>query len=360
MDKDNQTTEKKTKQKKPVNILFKYHRIVLGLFFLIAFWTSYWIWLDYRNFVKQPIEFNAEQQRLVIERGMGVNRLASQLHAQGLIKRPIYLKILAYLKPEYKQIKVGEYQLGQRMKPEQLLTQLSEGNVIQYAFTIVEGQTIYQVLDNLSDEKDLKQLKINEPIDLLHPLEIESTSPEGWLFPETYYFIKGDTAIDLLKRATKAMKLALMEEWQDRAAGLPYQSPYEALIMASIIEKETAIPEERDEIAGVFVRRLQKKMRLQTDPTVIYGIGPDFNGDITRKDLKTPTAYNTYVIKGLPPTPIAMPSRASIHAALHPAPGSSLYFVADGTGGHYFSETLEEHQLAVKRMLKRLRENKSR
>ena len=149
------------------------------------------------------------------------------------------------------------------------------------------------------------------------------------------------------------MQSVLQLEWQQRALGLPYDSAYQALIMASIIEKETGIASERDQIAGVFVRRLRKKMRLQTDPTIIYGIGPSFNGDITWRDKRTATAYNTYIIRGLPPTPIAMPSQASIYAALHPDAGNTLYFVADGTGGHYFSETYAEHQQAVKRMLAR-------
>jgi len=331
-------------------------RLIIGIVALAIFFTCYWLWFDYRDFIKQPILFEPQDQVLTIKKGTGVNRLVSQLYSKGIIKRPLYFKILSFIKPEYKNIKIGEYQLGKRMTPDQLLTQLSQGIVIQYGFTIIEGQTLYEIINNLAQETRLSPLASLDNTELLNQLNIDSVSLEGWLFPETYYFTKGDTAISILTRASQAMTEALKEEWSNRSANLPYQSPYEALIMASIIEKETGIPSERSEIAGVFVRRLQKKMRLQTDPTVIYGIGPDFNGDITWRDLRTPTAYNTYVIKGLTPTPIAMPSRESIHAALHPARGNTLYFVADGTGGHYFSETLAEHQLAVKRMLKRNRE----
>lgn len=351
-------TEDKTSKDDQIAGFHRYSRMLIGILLLFAFFSAYWLWLDYRNFVKQPINFPEEHRVITIEKGMGINRLANQLYQNEIIKSPIYLKLLAHLKPEYKNIKVGEYQLGETMKPDQLLSQLSKGVVIQYAFTIVEGQNIHEILNNLANDSRLIPLEEFSDQQLLLKLGIESPSIEGWLFPETYYFSKGDSALSILLRAKESMESVLAEEWHDRSTNLPYDSPYQALIMASIIEKETGIAEERDEIAGVFVRRLRKNMRLQTDPTVIYGIGPEFNGDITRRDLKTPTAYNTYVIKGLPPTPIAMPSQASIYAALHPAAGNTLYFVADGSGGHYFSETLEEHQLAVRRMLKRLRENK--
>jgi len=334
----------------------RYSRLIIGILALAIFFTSYWLWFDFRSFLKEPIQFSSQDQVLTIKKGTGVNRLVNQLYTKKIITKPLYFKILSFIKPEYKKLKVGEYLLGARMTPDQLLTQLSQGIVIQYSFTIIEGQTWHEIIQNLAKEERLSALESSAHADLISALNIDSVNLEGWLFPETYYFTKGDTALSVLTRASQSMITTLKEEWSNRSANLPYQSAYEALIMASIIEKETGVPYERAEIAGVFVRRLQKKMRLQTDPTVIYGIGPDFNGDITRRDLKTPTAYNTYVIKGLPPTPIAMPSRESIHAALHPKSGSTLYFVADGSGGHYFSETLQEHQQAVNRMLKRNRE----
>jgi UPF0755 protein len=177
--------------------------------------------------------------------------------------------------------------------------------------------------------------------------------PEGWFLPETYQFTRGDSDQDILIRAHAAMQQALEEAWDSRDDDLPIDSPYELLILASIIEKETSLEEERPLIAGVFVRRLNKGMRLQTDPTVIYGLGDSFDGDIRRRDLQTDTAYNTYTRKGLPPTPIAMPGRQALAAAASPAPGEALFFVADGNGGHTFSVTLEEHQRAVKKLIER-------
>lgn len=338
---------------RPLLLLLRTRRLVFGTLALVCFLVSYWTWLDYRNFIKQPIEFSQADRSLVLTKGFSINHLANQLERQNLIKSRYYLKLLAHLNPEYQNLKAGEYQLDARMNPVQLLKRLTQGKVIQYAFTIIEGQTAFEILNNLNAEKRLLPLEQADPVFLLDSLRIDFPKLEGWFYPETYYFTKGDTALSILKRATKDMQNALQEEWRDRAINLPYNDPYEALIMASIIEKETAIASERTKIAGVFVRRLQKKMRLGTDPTVIYGIGPGFNGDITRKDLRTPTAYNTYIIRGLPPTPIAMPSREAIYAALHPDNSQALYFVADGTGGHYFSETLAEHNQAVKRMLAR-------
>lgn len=340
---------------KPLALLLKSKRLFFGSLTLLIFITSYWLWLDYKDFAKHPIEFTKLERSLIISPGTGINSLANRLEKQGLIKHRAYLKLLAHFSPEFKNLKAGEYLLDRYMTPKQLLTKLSQGQVIQYAFTIIEGQTTFQILEKLALESRLAALEISDSSELLTLLEINYPRLEGWLYPETYYFTQGEAAVSILKRATTGMQEALQQEWQQRALDLPYNTAYEALIMASIIEKETGIASERAQIAGVFVRRLQKKMRLQTDPTVIYGIGPKFNGDITRRDLKTPTAYNTYVIKGLPPTPIAMPSRESLHAALNPADGKSLYFVADGSGGHYFSETLAEHQQAVNRMLKRNR-----
>ena len=345
---------------KSIITLLKSKRLIPGSLGLILFTASYWFWLDYRDFLKQPIHFTQEQRSVVLAKGFSVNHLAAQLEKQGHIKSRYYLKLLAYLNPEYKNLKAGEYQLAESITPLKLLKRLTQGKVIQYSFTIIEGQTAFEVINNLHAESRLVALESADQSQILDRLQIEYPKLEGWFYPETYYFSKGDSAFSILKRATEDMQLALREEWQNRAINLPYDDPYEALIMASIIEKETAIASERTQIAGVFVRRLQKKMRLATDPTVIYGIGPGFNGDITRKDLRTRTAYNTYIIKGLPPTPIAMPSRASIYAALHPDDSNALYFVADGTGGHYFSETLDEHNQAVRRMLARQRKNKGK
>jgi UPF0755 protein len=350
-----------------INKLSHLKRALFGGFLLSVFLVSYWFWLDYRAFIKTPISIQGLQPVFEIEPGMGINRLAIKLKQQGSIDNPFYFKLLAYLHPELTKLKTGEYLLHAELTPTELLLMFNQGKVIQYNFTIVEGQTVWQILDNLANVPKLHPLTDTQQQDLYELLNIEQLiitegqptpsikSIEGWLMPETYHYSKGESALELLRRATHSMNQVLTRLWHQRAQDLPYDSPYQALIMASIIEKETGIAAERPEIAGVFVRRLKKRMRLQTDPTVIYGIGPNFNGDITRKDLKTPTPYNTYVIRGLPPTPIAMPSEKAIHAALNPAQGNTLYFVADGTGGHYFSETLAEHQQAVIRMLKRNR-----
>jgi peptidoglycan lytic transglycosylase G len=338
---------------KLILLFIKSQRIVFGGLSLLLFLSAYWLWLDYKDFVKEPLKFKISEQTFVIEKGTGVNKLAKKLEAQGVLKQPLYFKVFAYLNPELQQIKAGEYRLSPLVTARQLLQQLSDGKVIQYAFKIIEGQTKYQVLDNIRNQSNLAPLLETEINELSNILAIPTNNIEGWFFPDTYYFQKNEAALSILKRASRKMKSVLEREWQSRDSVVPYKNAYEALIMASIIEKETGIAAERAKIAGVFVRRLQKRMRLQTDPTIIYGIGPKFNGDITRKDMKTATAYNTYIINGLPPTPIAMPSEAAIIAALHPEPGESLYFVADGTGGHYFSANLAEHRQAVKRMLKR-------
>ncbi len=226
---------------------------------------------------------------------------------------------------------------------------LSSGKVIQYSLTLVEGWHIWEVLNAVSDDPVLiKTLSHDQADTLMQQLGLEAEHAEGYFFPDTYYFPRGTTDKEFLIRANKRLFDVLNEEWEQRDEGLPYQTPYEALIMASIIEKETGHPDERSEIAGVFVRRLQKDMKLQTDPTVIYAIGQQFDGDIRKKDLSIDSPYNTYKVKGLPPTPIAIVGREAIHAALHPKDGKTLYFVAKGDGSHYFSETLAEHNKAVK------------
>ena len=335
--------------------------MLIGLILLSGFIASNWYWLDYRSFVKRPIDFN-EQLIFTVSNGESISTLANQLAAKGLIPNPWYLKVLIKFRPDLAKLKVGEYQLEKRMRPEAFLKRLTRGSVIQYEFTIIEGQTIVQIIQNLSGNTQLLGLNLNSrenssdlqpsTVNLASQLNISHTNPEGWFYPDTYFYSKGEASLSLLQRSVSKMQKVLETEWKNKEINLPYKSSYEALIMASIIEKETGVAKERAKIAGVFVRRLRKRMRLQTDPTVIYGIGANFNGNITRKDLRTATPYNTYMMSGLPPTPIATPSRESIYAALHPQAGDELYFVADGSGGHYFSKTHEEHLKAVQRMLK--------
>ena len=244
----------------------------------------------------------------------------------------------------------------------QLLEQFVAGDVRQYSFTIVEGWNYRELISALArDERIVSTFTVDDWPDLLDSMDAEASFPEGLFLPETYHFPKGTTDQDLLRQAFALQRKALAEEWPARATGLPLQSPYEALILASIIEKETAKADERARIAGVFVRRLQKNMRLQTDPTVIYGVGENFDGDLTRKHLRTDTPYNTYTRHGLPPTPIAMPGRAAIRAALHPEEGTELFFVATGLGdgSHEFSDTKDQHDAAVQRYLARQRATRS-
>lgn len=245
-------------------------------------------------------------------------------------------------------VQAGEYHIPPGMLPNELLDMLVAGKVVQYSFTLVEGWNTRQLLAALKQNPDITHtLKTEDARQLMQELGLDKQHAEGWFFPDTYHFVRDTSDKALLKRASAAMRTQLDEQWQQRDSGLPYENVYQALIMASIIEKETGVAEERQKISGVFVRRLQKGMRLQTDPTVIYGIGESYDGNIRRKDLRTDTPYNTYTRGGLPPTPIAMPGLAAIHAALHPADGDSLYFVASGGGAHVFSSTLEQHNEAV-------------
>ena len=282
--------------------------------------------------------------------GVGLIAVANDLHRRGILGRPRYLVWYARWEGKADRVQTGVYGLSPGMTPVQLLDKLVAGDVIQYALTIPEGWTFRQLRAAVdADPKLLHQLGTVPDDEVMERIGHPGLHPEGRFFPDTYYFTAGTTDADFLRRAFTAMDKRLAEEWQDRAPGLPYRAPYEALIMASIIERETAVPAERGQIAGVFVRRLQRGMRLQTDPTVIYGLGDAFDGNLRRRDLLADTPYNTYRHAGLPPTPIALPGAGAIHAALHPAPGDSLYFVARGDGTHHFSTTIAEHNEAVRK-----------
>ena len=285
-----------------------------------------------------------------IPHGMSLRTLAQELTALGVLDHPYYFLALAYLRGDAGRVKAGEYEISPGTTPVALLDKLVKNQVYQRSVTLIEGWTTAQVLAALAkDDRLVGKLEGATPQDLMAALGRAGQHPEGRFFPDTYRFTKGASDLDILGRAAQAMDRVLAEEWRDRAPGLPLASPEQALILASIIEKETGQASERPTIAGVFIRRLQLGMRLQTDPTVIYGLGAAFDGDLRRADLIRDTPYNTYTRHGLPPTPIALPGRAAIHAALHPAAGDSLYFVAKGDGGHWFSATLEEHQQAVRR-----------
>ena len=303
-------------------------------------------------------------QEVVIEvpSGASLARIAARLEEAGVLE---HAKLFEWYGRGYGfagRIRAGEYRFPPRSTPRQVMERLLSGEVVLHAVTIVEGWTYTQMraaiaahpairatLDDVDDEQ------------LMARLGRDGEFPEGWFLPETYRFPRGTTDFELLRLAHDAMQRALAAAWAERQDALPLRSAYEALILASIIEKETGLAEERPEIAGVFVRRLERGMRLQTDPTVIYGVGPGFEGRLRRVHLDTDTPYNTYTRHGLPPTPIALPGRASLAAAVQPLDGRTLYFVATGRpdGSHTFSETLEQHNRAVQRYLATMRERRN-
>ena len=311
--------------------------------------SSWWFWHDMQIVLDSPLKISTAMD-LTIEPGMSVQSIGNRLREMGLIQQPYYLVIEARWTRKEGNLKAGEYVINPGTTPRQLLDQFVIGKVKQYGLTLIEGWTFTQIMEIIGNNTILAHtLDATDNKSLMSALGHPELSPEGQFFPDTYYFPRGTTDLDFLRRANNAMHEILSEEWEQRAADLPYKTPYEALIMASLIEKETGLSEERAEIAGVFVRRLQKGMKLQTDPTVIYAMGKNFDGNVRRQDLLIDSPYNTYVYAGLPPTPIALPGRDAIHAALHPADDNSLYFVAKGDGSHHFSETLNEHNKAVAR-----------
>ena len=289
-----------------------------------------------------------EPVTMEIAKGESFTQITHKLVNLGLTIQPFWFRLIALHNNAFKKIKTGEYEFPVGITMPQLLNLLVQGKTRQYSITFPEGWNFQQMLQKIASNPHINHtLPQNASTELLNALNMQSQFPEGQFFPDTYFFDKHTTDAALLKRAQSRMQNIIDQEWQNRADNLPLKSPYEALILASIIEKETASGLERAKIAGVFVRRLQQNMPLQTDPTVIYGMGEHYTGNISNKDLTTATEYNTYLFKGLPPTPIAMPGHEAIKAALHPEPGNSLYFVARGDGTHVFSATLEEHNAAV-------------
>lgn len=325
-----------------------------GLVVILGLTLSY---TSYRS-LTSPVKLPGSYLDFEIPLGSSFQSVSKQLYERGLLDNPLPLTWYARFSGKSAQVKAGEYRLEAGLTPLEILTQFIDGRSIQHAFTIVEGWSMNELLAALAQEEKIKQTLNSSPKNQLHlALGIEEASAEGLFFADTYYFSRSDSDLSILKRAYARMHEVLDQEWEGRAKGLPYKNQYEALIMASIVEKETGLAEERGEIAGVFVRRLKKKMRLQTDPTVIYGLGESYNGNLTREHLKTNTPYNTYTISGLPPTPIAMAGREAIHASLHPKDGDSLYFVARGDGSHYFSSSLEAHNKAVRKYQWKRRSN---
>ena len=288
-----------------------------------------------------------------IKDGQSLQEVLDQLTREDIAVDVHWFKIIAYVNGQQNQLKSGEYLITHEMRLPDLLALFVSGSSLYHTITFPEGWNFKQIKQALQQNPAIKQtIQTYTLTELLALLKCPYSHIEGLLFPDTYFFSKGDSDLSILKRAYNRMSQILNEEWKARQANLPISNRYEALILASIIEKETAVPVERELIAGVFSRRLFKKMRLQADPTVIYGLGNKFLGKIRKRDLLEDTPYNTYRHKGLTPTPIAMPGRGAIHAALHPAQGKSLYFVASGNGGHIFSDSLENHNNAVNHYLK--------
>ncbi len=281
--------------------------------------------------------------------GSSLRSVAEQLEERGGLRHAWLWRHWARLRGHAKAIKRGEYRITRDMSPRDILRLLVRGEVIQYTATIPEGVTLARAIGLLHRQTDLVRELSGADDPALLRLARPSESAEGLFFPDTYHYSLGDSDLDLLRRARRKMRELLAEAWPQRAADLPFDDPYSALILASIVEKETGLASERPIIAGVFIRRLRSGMRLQTDPSVIYGLGRAFSGDLRRSHLADPgNPYNTYRHAGLPPTPIALPGRAALQAALCPAPGEALYFVARGDGSHQFSATIEEHSAAVR------------
>lgn len=278
---------------------------------------------------------------------------ATQMQEAGIGINADLLALLARWQGVAKGIKAGSYSVKQGITPVELLTKLARGDVSQGEALLVEGWTFRQWRARLEQHPDLKhEMQGLSEAEIAARLGIDGGKIEGWLLPDTYLFDKQSSDLELLARAHRAMRKKLELAWNERDANLPYKTPYEALIMASIVEKETGRSDDRAQVAAVFVNRLRKGMLLQTDPTVIYGLGETFDGNLRKRDLQNDTPYNTYTRGGLPPTPIAMPGLASIQAAMHPAANDMLYFVARGDGSSHFSRTLDEHNKAVSKYQK--------
>lgn len=300
------------------------------------------------RFQYKDIQLPGDEHIFSIEPGTNIKAISNKLSLEKIIEDPWLFILLAKLKGVETKVRAGEYRLRQGQSTSGLLELFTTGNSIQYSFTVIEGWTFRQMMEQLQSNPVIQNtLKNQSNEEIMTALGLSGQHPEGLFYPDTYRFPKGTTDLQFLKRSYQLMQKHLQKAWDQRAKNLPLKSAYEALILASIIEKETGAGHERPLIASVFIQRLNKNMRLQTDPTIIYGMGESYDGNIRRKDLKTDTPYNTYVHKGLTPTPIALPGLAAIEAALNPADSKALYFVSKGNGTHYFSETLREHNNAV-------------
>lgn len=303
-------------------------------------------WLIY--FANSGIQLKTETESFDIEAGSRFRGVTHQLVQQNIIQDPVSFEVIARVLGVASEVKAGIYEVKSGITPLELLDMMTSGSSAQVSITFIEGWTFAQMREALNASEKVKHMTMSETDQqILKEIGATETMPEGLFFPDTYFFTPNTSDRDILKRAYSTMQSKVKNAWATRANGLPYRTPFEALIMASIVEKETGRAVERPQIAGVFINRLKIGMRLQTDPTVIYGMGEHFDGNIHKKDLLSDTVYNTYTRDGLPPTPIAMPGLGAINAALHPAQTKALYFVGKGDGTHHFSTSLTEHNNAV-------------
>lgn len=340
----------KTKAR-PRRSLFSYFLWLLLALAAAAAFAGYVQWQEYLRFAETPLLVGEREQTIEVKRGDSFRHVLQRLRASGISEgHDLQWELLAFRMEVLTRLQVGEYSLGHGLTPRSLLRKLAEGKVIQHRFTIIEGWNIRDLRRALAADPDLVQtLEGVSDEELMRRLAREGIHPEGRFLPETYQFTRGVTDLELLRRAMIALDRTLEDVWKTRDDDSPLQTAEELLILASIVEKETGRAEERSTIAGVFVRRLNLGMKLQTDPTVIYGLGEAFDGNLTRRHLTTDTLWNTYTRTGLPPTPIAMAGRAALEAAAAPLDGDALYFVSKGDGSHQFSRTLTEHNAAVRR-----------
>ncbi|MDA9557861.1 endolytic transglycosylase MltG [Vibrio sp.] len=332
--------------------------ISISILGLLAFLSVVYMKNQVEDYINQPL--NIESETLyTLSSGASFNRTLAQLSEQNIIHDSLASKIVSRLYPQYTSVKAGTYLIKPGNTLAETLTLFVSGDEHHFSLTFVEGSTFKEWRKWLNEAPNLTHdTQVLTEAEIAAELGIEQQKLEGLFLAETYYYTFGMSDLEILKKAHKQLTQSLELAWAKKQNNLPLKDSYEALILASIIEKETAVESERRRVSSVFVNRLNKGMRLQTDPTVIYGMGDKYDGDIRKKDLRTPTPYNTYTINGLPPTPIAMPGKASIEAAVNPEASKYLYFVASGKGGHVFTTNLKAHNRAVRAYLKELRKKK--
>ena len=334
--------------------------IFLLILLLILGGVGFWGYQKLTSFVHTPVNVT-QDQLLTIERGTTGSKLAALLEQENILEHADLLPWLLKLQPQLNKVKAGTYSLTGVKTLQDLLDMINSGKEAQFSVKFIEGKTFKEWRKNLENAPHLKQtLQGKTDKEIMALLDIpavakavyEWNNMEGWLYPDTYNYTPNSTDLELLKRSATRLQKALDKAWNERDENLPLEDPYQMLILASIVEKETGIAAERPQVASVFINRLKANMKLQTDPTVIYGMGESYTGNIRKKDLETITPYNTYMIEGLPPTPIAMVSESALQAVAHPAKTDFYYFVADGSGGHKFTRNLNEHNKAVQEYLR--------